>query len=343
MLDGMTSVRVHCWDNRGVHLDKRGKPAYAPGHVALEIRQGAVIVVYASFWPGNSCPITICKESDAHFHNLDTDQLIEAKTERIHTIVGLDVEAMIRAFDRFKRKPKSWGALGSGVLRRPYQRNCAGLTLHLLEKGGLREILNNQAFMSSRFKVLLGVATSTVFLACASLGIRREILRLYTDPIPGAEAFEKLNIHNIPSPMQTFGNFIGDFNHHVEISEEAFGYIKNIFANTIKAQQQATELSNGSVTLFKEISQVGQLTHELLVDFSTVTQKNGRVVMPLLLETYMSVKSHISYAATATLVPIAISAGIIFFNMVLWAKTMTPADVEKIVIRAVQIQCETRK
>lgn len=332
-------VRVHYWESQGVYFDQRGKPAYAPGHVAVEMRLTANNVIYASFWPKGNCPVNICQNGgEAHTHNLDTDNLIETKTGKVYTLLGLDIEAMVKAFERFQKNPKSWTVFGSGILRRPYQRNCAGLSLYLLEKGGIRSLVQSQNLFSSRLKILVGTLSSTILLTCVSLSVRRQILRLNKDPIPGAEAFAELKIHLLPTPIQSFANFIGILNGHVDNSEEAFNYIKETYNLVLEAQKLAIAHPNFPSTTLQSLWSIAESTRELLAKFSPIIQKNRTTTMPRLLHLYNDLESRIYWGASAAFAHIALSSGIIYFNIGLWAKTITPADVEAIVLRAIKNQ-----
>jgi hypothetical protein len=142
--DSSSYVRVWYWPGRGI-----SSSGYSPGHVALEMHKGGENNenYYASFWPGKCRSPENCQETESHFHEkLDTDQFLEdGKRGEDFKLVSLRIDTMIQAFLDFKRrKHYIWSETGSGIFRKSYARNCAGLTLYLLEAGGIKQLLQDQ-------------------------------------------------------------------------------------------------------------------------------------------------------------------------------------------------------
>ncbi len=131
------------------------------GHVALELDDGAVDVhtgmittepTYISFWPPCAYPDNpehCCYNCprESHWHNLIKDQNAYSSPTglkmRVYQLFNLDAGGLNtpkikRIYKKIsKNKNSVWGAAGSGPLGLPYERNCASLTLYLLEKGGV--------------------------------------------------------------------------------------------------------------------------------------------------------------------------------------------------------------
>lgn len=102
-------------------------------HIAIETPRDLM-----SYWQSH-VPSSHCKMTGPHFHDspeVDQELLSNHVLQKI-TLTGLDVEKIQEAFSRFRNNPERWGALGWGIFRRPYERNSTGLSLYLLDKGGI--------------------------------------------------------------------------------------------------------------------------------------------------------------------------------------------------------------
>lgn len=100
------------------------------GHVALEIQGGD----YISFWP--PCKNEHCKVKTDHLHRKDIDQAM-CKNFRTYQLFLQHLPQLLAAWDEFRKENHKWAMLGSGPFRLYKERNCADLTLYLLEQGGL--------------------------------------------------------------------------------------------------------------------------------------------------------------------------------------------------------------
>ena len=129
------------------------------GHVALKIyvsipeKQN----YYISFWPGvchesydptgkKSYSQCVCNQSIDHFHTEDEDNLMYKTAPPDGCTVHLDTFDSIernKAFDKFKKSEYRWELLGSSIFKDNNTYNCCGLTLYLLQAGGLRNIIPN--------------------------------------------------------------------------------------------------------------------------------------------------------------------------------------------------------
>jgi hypothetical protein len=133
---------------------------------------------YISFYPAitqeSPCSTKACtwKEHSLHFdtekchyHTAETDTEGEPQKDIkiYHLNVGKDnVRRVNTAFKRHLKSPTSWNLLGSGFLRLPYQSNCSGLVLGLLESGSVRNPYKsgvNTILRTSVFAAGLGLIT----------------------------------------------------------------------------------------------------------------------------------------------------------------------------------------
>jgi hypothetical protein len=110
------------------------------GHVALETCTGGPNpeTTYISYW-GSSHTGECARQ--AHFHHAkEDDDLAElGKTTQTYILSNLNVAKVNAAFKAFQANPNAWGALGWGILGNAYARDCRGLTVFLLERGGIFE------------------------------------------------------------------------------------------------------------------------------------------------------------------------------------------------------------
>ena len=111
--------------------------------------------IYASFWPG------ICESTDYcgdkkidHFHTRDQDDRFYGDQDLLVTNIDLYTLNVADINNTFKKAFKAlgcqWALTGSSFLRKSNQRNCSGLALYLLEKGGIDKILPYYRFDEKR-------------------------------------------------------------------------------------------------------------------------------------------------------------------------------------------------
>lgn len=126
-------VRVLIWESS---LEEK-VPSQRYGHVALETCTRSADPTYMSFWACGH-PKT-CGAVHPHFHNTkeQDDREETGKVARSYCLFSLDVSKINAAFEAFKANPDAWGALGWGIFGRAYARDCRGLTVFLLETGGI--------------------------------------------------------------------------------------------------------------------------------------------------------------------------------------------------------------
>jgi len=114
-------VRVRIW---------RGKDGDV-GHASLQTSS-----IYASFWPSSVSKSSLLSVS-AKFKTCAEDLVAEQRSpDVVFTFGDLNVEAINRAFRKFKSEDQNWSLLGSSLLR-DQDKNCCGLVLGLLRTGGL--------------------------------------------------------------------------------------------------------------------------------------------------------------------------------------------------------------
>ena len=154
------------------------------GHVALQTK-GARMPnspegIYASFYPIGHIALLNRKGQSAKCRSFDWDMShyrrvgIEPYVLKIH---GLDIEGIELSFLEFLEKNYNFSLLGSSIFKNIDTQNCAGLTLYLLEKGGISEIVPSHREKLSSFSSsgLFGVYIQTNFgrfpLFLARIGI----------------------------------------------------------------------------------------------------------------------------------------------------------------------------
>lgn len=126
-------VKVLIWES---HSEEEKMPSQNYGHVALETCTGSTDPTYMSFW---ACGHPETCGALPHFHHTkeEDDREEAGKAARSYFLSCLDIAKINAAFEAFKAKPDAWGALGWGLFGRAYARDCRGLTVFLLEKGGI--------------------------------------------------------------------------------------------------------------------------------------------------------------------------------------------------------------
>ena len=142
-LSVVSHATIHLWFERP---DPNSARSYC--HAALEVDNG-INSSYMSFWEDVAtdrhrqvCP----NVHGAHFHLIPKiDHILLSslgKSHKKYVLHSLNIEKIERAFEKFKKNPLAWGALGWGIWGRSYKRNSSGIVAYLLEKGGVFNHLN---------------------------------------------------------------------------------------------------------------------------------------------------------------------------------------------------------
>lgn len=151
----MGQVIIYYWSSGSSirkisHLQFVSGPSF--GHVAIKIIPDEAfpeINEYISFWPGdcyanNQSRIDdahICRANQSHFHTKDQDDyLYQDKLPDTLILTTLDTEAIIAEFRSYQQSPYEWRASGSSFLASEHEKNCVGLSVALLNKGGLKTL-----------------------------------------------------------------------------------------------------------------------------------------------------------------------------------------------------------
>ncbi len=377
---------VWYWKGEGVSFPKLGKPNYSPGHVALQLHTGKENEkdAYISFWSGRCGLVNPehCQETDSHFHaELSIDQLIEKKRGEDIKLVSLNVDAMRTAFEQFRRKPFSWGALGSGIFRKSYERNCSGLTLFLLEKGGIKKHHRNtdDNFTRRVFSVITTLEisyrsywsfrqfrtlTSILTLNPSLKSDNNELLLTVQDD----RTVTNKALHYVQWLSQrAFKIFIETlcdtfyvhhdqelsselllsldplYNYHKLVNSYLLGQnrlhmtqekVKKVFLLSVKALLQIENSPDIGQVIRADLTKIVKKSLESLKSLDADISINKKFVLPSLIQSFTYAKKSYLYATAASLVSIALTITLIYLNRDIWSKTVTPADVEKIVRKA---------
>jgi hypothetical protein len=234
----------------GIDLSK-----YSPGHVALETHDAEGNIKYISLWPDN-CPWRECpRGTRSHFHSYKEDQQAEQSQKggivlpSVSTLY-LDIEKINAAAKKFEQAPYKWTVLGSSIFRQAYERNCSGLALFLLERGGLRTIIPHTRTLSGSRNLL----TLTMIIANFSLLIfftARPIKKMWDlkKNYEGKVAqFERFKILHILNPILTSPDF--DLDSKIAqipkcIDESLNDTVKGVSCNCLKSRFSTNNLHLG--------------------------------------------------------------------------------------------------
>lgn len=205
-------VRVFVWRKSEGFFSSASKKDF--GHVAVETRTGGQndqSVRYISFWPGkketdNRVTICSCNRDVSHFHNYAEDCNEEERpADRTYILLKLDIEKIHRAFHKFYNEGHfHWKVTGSSFLRYTYERNCAGLTLYLLKKGGIgdmvpRELTEEHARVMFATALSAGAVAGVSFwlLSCLSSFIFswRTLSAFWQDYLTIVSCYKKAAVH----------------------------------------------------------------------------------------------------------------------------------------------------
>lgn len=201
-------------------VDIKKAPSF--GHVALRLIQNGQELCYISFWPKETCDDKACRppaspedekehalppqtsvKAPCHWHTQAADEAIYTRRKGLRVKVyelnddqGIDVLKIHQTF--MELKPKlTWGSFGSGPFKCPYELNCAGLSLYLLENGGLENPFKKQVNTFFRASLLLGTMTLLMgvigYKAYKNRSISSELGTIKTEFAKGYQSSQKLN------------------------------------------------------------------------------------------------------------------------------------------------------
>lgn len=157
-------VRVFIW-NSGLKQNI-GLNSLVPsfGHVALETQLGGVSR-YISFWPG--CNTNLCNQKKSHYHEKQIDELYETRpADAIFVLKNLDISKINDWFENNKDN-LIWCSQGSSAIKKSYEFNCVGLTFHLLQTGGMRNVSHYKTKNIKRISFAIFTSCSLVAVACS--------------------------------------------------------------------------------------------------------------------------------------------------------------------------------
>lgn len=305
-------VRVYIWQHSVFQKRASGNFAvqsYLPGHASLETHSGGAKdeICYMSFWlPTREC----CPETQSHFHScyqID-DKYYKNKGIKDPECIKLplDLEGIKKiqsAFEKFKQEPYGWTLSGSGVFRRSYESNCAGLSLYLLEKGGLGGFEGTQSFLRS---VTAATISSYLFFSVSFFCFRRVV--------PLVNSFND------------YSNFIRLYLLCMRESISAESALSKALPHALSLREAIgnkapPDLIETAVKTVKEMATVIVGLEDAQQDFVSLS--------PLIDDDYHFLRGRILCACGTLFSPIALTATLIFLNQKIWIKTVTPADVKQ--------------
>ena len=169
-----SSVEILYWEGSpSFQKTENGTYVIGPsfGHVAIQAGEQ-----YISFWPGRCGQekSKYCAQITAHFHEYDTDSLVEGKPpdNRIR-LDTLEVDKIIACYNKFKEGNKyDWKIFGSSSFSKPHERNCAGLSLYLLEAGDIRKLVPGTITKNPK-TIFITLSISTIIFGALCYGSYR--------------------------------------------------------------------------------------------------------------------------------------------------------------------------
>jgi len=322
-------VRVWYWSSQGFSFnsDRETKIAYSPGHVAIELHSGGnedCVISYASYWPGPCRLINVCTKSTSHFHeNLTTDELIETKKGKSFDLHDLNVKKIQEAINKYKRLGIfSWGILGSSVFRKSYERNCAGLSLYLLEIGGIRNLIHNQS-TGSRLKKWFSHSFSVIALS-------------------GTSAWSYYQIRNLSGSLQNYHHFAHSYQLASKGASSAFRSVMKMFFSALPILTDTLENQEAHRVIHTDIQTILQKLRRSMVELGTAIYSNEEHFLPDLLTTVDQANKRFFFASITALTPVAMAISVLILNHTILIKTVTPANVKEIVEKAVKKEKDTK-
>lgn len=299
-------VKVHVWEHPSL---------LKPGHVALETHTGGRddVATHISFWPPSG---KCCAESKSHFSTYEHDKNYEEKESQTFTLL-LSSERILKinkAFKEFTTDPYQWSPSGSSVFRRPYESNCAGLTLYLLEEGGLETggLLNTKLSK-------LAIAT---LLSMAVFG--------------GMSYLSHTHIKTLEKSSSEMVRALLKYHNLIDINRLCLNYISMV-ADRINDKLLTQILVNNERVGFTEegrkLLQARDKINKLISSLPEDVRSND--VMHSWTNTLDSAEwsiKQVSIAKTTTVIStLVLSTMVTVFTQQVWIKTVTPSDVKKIV------------
>lgn len=323
-------VRVWYWPSQGLSLrnDRESKIAYSPGHVAIELHAGGNddrVIAYASFWPGPCRRKNICTEFPPHFHEtLKVDELIERDKGESFDLHSLDVEKIQQAIKKYKgRRIFLWGILGSSVFRKSYERNCAGLTLRLLEIGGIRNLTQDQK-TSSNLRKIFNNSFSVIALT-------------------GSSAWSFYQIWSLSSSLQNYHHFANSYQLASKGASTAFRSVYKMFSSALNILTKSFNNQEVHPLIRDDIQIIVQKIRDSLAELSTAIYSNEEHFLPDLGRTVDQANKRFLFTSTTALIPVAMAVSILFLNHTILIKTITPTDVRVIAEKAVKKEQEKER
>jgi len=310
-------VRVHIWEHPSII--KEGLQKYAPGHAALEIfhKESSRPNTYISFWP----PLhTCCANSNDHFHdNYDVDYRAEGKKDswRIDLYVGEENIAKIEeAFEKFKAQPYQWTIHGSSSFGLSYERNCAGLSLFLLEKGGL----NAWGGTTDLLRRVFAISLSSLILG-------------------GIAFYTFKRIQPLIKSLTELEDFYQGYLKSGILAKQSLITLARVFPKALTLQ--ATLQENAPSAILSSSQNITAELRESVLSLDSRLKENICLLKEMN-QDLAKMKNQFDLAALTLLVPIGLGATLTFLNQRIWIKTITPFDV-KIVAQQANLSLEKKK
>lgn len=311
---GLSSLRM---SSDGIHSNR-----YSPGHVALETHIAGVSK-YISFWPPD-CPWPACRRMGrSHFHSKEEDAQAEQNAEgvilpKIYKLSLGSVEAINLAFEKFQRLDAyKWTALGSSFFRQAYERNCAGLALYLLEKGGIRELVSGSETTSYSRK-MIAASISALFFVSINFLVAPPLWQLFRN-------FKALNRFKESYTRELDAHFLS-----LTPFDNIYKLARGIAKKLPSPDASVNEIIAKVEAIRTKIIEAAPLQYGLYVNFLHDLRRSKR--------------HFVIGAASIILAPALLAITLIYLNQRIWLKTVLPADVERVAAKAEKaLPCQASK
>lgn len=173
-----TRLTVYVWKQCATGFTEDGialKKGISFGHVALQTYSGAdrskidplhANVLngrggyYMSFWPGtckeeNRNFPSLCQREDSHFHTEREDPIKDNNKNKLRkfevfNLYTLDIRKINSTFEELTKDP-CWASFGSGAFAKYGELNCTGMSLALLNTGGIFKLTSGPSMALSRW------------------------------------------------------------------------------------------------------------------------------------------------------------------------------------------------
>lgn len=299
-------VKVHVWEHPSL---------LKPGHVALETHTGGYddVATHISFWPPSG---KCCAENKSHFSTYEHDKNYEGKESQTFTLL-LSTERILKinkAFEEFTRDPYQWAPSGSSVFRRPYESNCAGLTLYLLQEGGFET--------GGLFNTKLSKLAIATLLSMAVFG--------------GMSYLSHSHIKTLEKSSSEMVHSLLKYHNLIDINRLCLNYICMVterindkFLTQILVSDGIFAFSDQGRKLLQAQETINKLFSSLPEDVCT---NDDRHSWANTLDSVEWSKKQVGIAKTTTVISsLVLSTIVTVFAQHIWIKTVTPSDVKKIV------------